>query len=174
MSNYEADVAALLLEYQGQNTTSRPIEPSVLVFKQNLQAATYIDFKRGLILVQTHTKAQLKKAVVQVLLTQIDPSIIDAQTAEDFGLINKNKKPFFWQQILDKEGKAIEYEWRASRYADALILHSKQVNSRFQVAIKMVKEHVSIAGSKYINYARRASRKHGISTDLIMAIIETE
>ncbi|WP_447172814.1 murein transglycosylase domain-containing protein [Shewanella sp. 0m-8] len=174
LSDYDADVAALLQEYQGQDANSRPIVPSVLVFNESEQASTYVDFKRGLILVETSSKAQLKEAVVQVLLTQIDPKVIDAQTAQDFGLIGKKKKPFFWGQVLDQEGKAIEFQWRASRYADHLVAKSKRVNSRFRVAIHMVKEHTTIAGNKYINYARSASRKHGISTDLIMAIIETE
>ncbi|ABZ74644.1 Lytic transglycosylase catalytic [Shewanella halifaxensis HAW-EB4] len=174
LSDYDADVAALLLEYQGQDSYSRPIMPSVLVFNESEQASTYVDFKRGLILVETRSKTQLKDAVVQVLLTQIDPKVIDAQTAQDFGLISKKKKPFFWGQVLDREGKEIEFQWRASRYADDLVAKSKRVNSRFRVAIHMVKEHTQIAGNKYINYARSASRKHGISTDLIMAIMETE
>ncbi|PKG74658.1 DUF3393 domain-containing protein [Shewanella sp. GutCb] len=174
LTKYDTDVAALLREYQGQDVNSRPVLPSVLVFNESEQASTYVDFKRGLILVETRSKAQLKQAVVQVLLTQIDPKVIDAQTAQDFGLISNKKKPFFWGQIRDQESKPIEFEWRASRYADYLVNNSQKINSRFRVAIYMVKNHSKIASGKYINFARNSGQKHGINTDLIMAIIETE
>ncbi|WP_394388137.1 murein transglycosylase domain-containing protein [Shewanella woodyi] len=107
LSDYDADVAALLLEYQGdgdvaallreyQGTTasSAMARPSVLTIKEQGDASTYVDFERGIILIETPDKALLKEAIVQVLLTQIDPKLIDAKTAQDFGLINKGKSLF--------------------------------------------------------------------------------
>ena len=42
------------------------------------------------------TISGLKQRIVEVLLTQIDPGVIDAHTAYDLGLINHTtKKPFF-------------------------------------------------------------------------------
>lgn len=187
LSDYDADVAALLLEYQGdgdvaallreyQGTTasSAMARPSVLTIKEQGDASTYVDFERGIILIETPDKAQLKEAIVQVLLTQIDPKLIDAKTAQDFGLVNKGKKPFFWGQIRDHQGEAIEYSWRAERFADYLIKHKLSQDSRVRVAIHMVAEHTKIAGGKYIHYAQAASRRYGVSTELIMAIMETE
>ena len=44
----------------------------------------------------SETISGLKQRIVDVLLTQIDPSVIDAHTAHDLGLINQTtKKPFF-------------------------------------------------------------------------------
>lgn len=174
LNRYDADVAALLKEFQRRSSNSRNVLPSIMVFNDSDHISTYVDFKHGIIWVETNSKAQLKEAVIKVLLTQIDPKEIDAQTATDFGLISKNKKPFFWGQVLDQDGKAIEFKWRASRYADYLIKNSQHLGSRYLVAIQMVEEHTLISSNKYIDYARSASKRHGISTDLIMAIIETE
>ncbi|MCG9695671.1 murein transglycosylase domain-containing protein [Shewanella sp. Isolate11] len=173
LSQYEDDVAALLHEYQ-QNAQPHSAEPSLLIFNQAEQQSTYVDFKRGMILLESQNKAQLKQAIVQVLLTQIDPTVIDAKTAADFGLINSKQKPFFWGQIRDTDGQPIEYQWRASRYADYLVSQSLRQNSRYQVAIKMVSNHTQIAGDKYINFARQSAQKFSVKTDLIMAIMETE
>ncbi len=173
LSLYEDDVAALLREYQ-QYSQPDSLEPSLLVYSQAEQESTYVDFKRGVILVESQTKQRLKESIIQVLLTQIDPSVIDAKTAQDFGLINSKQKPFFWGQVRDRDGQPIEFQWRASRYADYLVTQSRRQNNRYQVAIKMVSNHTQLAGNKYINFVRQSARTHGVKTDLMMAIMETE
>lgn len=176
LSQYEDDVAALLHEYQ-HNTPS--LVPSVLVLNQAEQEHTYVDFERGLIVVESVNKASLKQAVIQVLLTQIDPEVIDAKTAHDFGLINGKQKPFFWEQVHDQDGQPIEFHWRAARFADYLINQNINQQSaapatRFRVAIRMVNNHTQIAGNKYIEFVRHSARTYGVKPDLIMAIMETE
>ncbi|MEC4728941.1 murein transglycosylase domain-containing protein [Shewanella sp. D64] len=187
LNDYDADVAALLLEYQGdedvaallreyQGTTPNSAldRPSVLTLTNEHKSSTYVDFERGLILIETSNRSQLKQAIIQVLLTQVDPKLIDAKTAQDFGLVNKGKRPFFWGQIVDHENRPIEYLWRAERFADYLIAKKLPLESQTRIAIKMVADHTKIAGGKYIQYAQASGRHYGIAPELIMAIMETE
>ncbi len=174
LERYDADVAALLAEYQADSFTTQTSSPSRMVFQHTAETYTSVDFKRGMIFVESASKDNLKQAIVAVLLTQINPNIIDAATAQDFGLVGKNKRPFFWNQIHDHEGKAIAYPWRAQRFAEHLIQHSQLRQKRYRVVIPMVKKHQQIAANKYRHLAEQAARRHGIPTDIIMAIMETE
>ena len=187
LSRYDADIAALLLEYQGDddvasllreyqgnNPHSAINKPSILAITDENKSSTYVDFERGVILIESNNKSQLKKAIVQVLLTQVNPNLIDAKTAHDLGLTNKGKHPFFWGQILDHKGKAIKYPWRAKRFADYLIGKNHRKNAHKRIIIQMVAEHTKIAGAKYIQYAQASGGQYGVSPELIMAIMETE
>lgn len=170
----DGDVAALLREYQGNTPNSALDRPSVLTITNENESSTYVDFERGLILIETSNVSQLKQAIVQVLLTQVDPKLIDAKTAQDFGLVSKGQRPFFWGQIIDHENRTIEYLWRAERFADYLIAKKSPQEQRARIAIEMVAEHTQIAGGKYIQYAQTSGRHYGIAPELIMAIMETE
>jgi membrane-bound lytic murein transglycosylase C len=124
----------------------------------------------------TATNLQLlQESIVEILLTQIDPSVIDAKTASDFGLVNQNtRKPFFWKQILDHRGKPIEHPWTAELFADHLAQSAERFKGRYRSKISMVREHKNIAGGKYIQYVKAAGRQHNVSASLMMAIMETE
>ena len=189
---YDEDVAALLREYQndsdedsssaegslsaeGSSLAEGSIKPSVLVFNDAADSDTLIDFETGLVTVRASSVERLREAIVDVLLTQIDPAVIDAKTARDFGLVNdKTNRPFFWKQILDQHGKPIAQPWRAQSFAQHLTLSPHKKNGRFIIKINMVEEHKDIAGGKYIKYARAASRDYNVSLSMMMAIMETE
>ena len=176
---YDDDVATVLREFHNQaepiTDQDNAIKPSVLVFNAVADSSTVIDFEAGVVAITATSIQRLQDAIVEVLLTQIDPSIIDARTAQDFGLINnKTGKPFFWQQIVDHKGKPIEHAWSAEIYADYLTKNIVEQNGRFKVDIAMVEEHKDIAGGKYIQLTKTASRQHGVPVSLMMAIMETE
>ena len=190
--SYDEDVAALLWEYQneaeeessqaegslsaeGSLPAGGSIKPSVLVFNDVADSDTLIDFETGLVIVRATTVERLRESIVDVLLTQIDPAVIDAKTARDFGLVNsKTNRPFFWKQIVDQYGKPIAKPWRAQSFAEHLTRNPRKQNGRFSIKINMVEEHKDIAGGKYIKYARAASRDHNVSLSMMMAIMETE
>ena len=76
----------------------------------------------GMIYLNATTPETLRDAIIDVVLTQIDPSVIDAQTATDFGLINEEtNKPFFWGQVLDHKGKPISKRRAALEFANFLL-----------------------------------------------------
>ena len=172
---YDDDVAALLREYQDQSDQEGSYTPSVLSFNETADTKTLVDFEKGFIFVSAITPENLKKSIINVLLTQIDPSVIDAKTAQDFGLVNqKTNRPFFWGQILDHTGKPIEASRLAAEFADVLVRRRSFKDGRFSVTISMVDTHKDIAGSKYVKYAKAASRVHDVPVSLMMAIMETE
>jgi len=172
---YDDDVAALLREYQGHSDQKGSYTPSVLSFNETSETNTLVDFEKGFIFVSGITPESLKQSIINVLLTQIDPSVIDAKTAQDFGLVNQNtNRPFFWGQVLDHTGKPIESSRSAAEFADRLVRRRVFEAGRFSVTISMVETHKDIAGSKYVKYAKVASREHNVPVSLMMAIMETE
>lgn len=172
---YDDDVAALLREYKGHSDQKGSYTPSVLSFNETSETNTLVDFEKGFIFVSGITPESLKQSIINVLLTQIDPSVIDAKTAQDFGLVNQNtNRPFFWGQVLDHTGKPIESSRSAAEFADRLVRRRVFEAGRFSVTISMVETHKDIAGSKYVKYAKVASREHNVPVSLMMAIMETE
>ena len=96
LEGYAPEVAALLKEYQDTSDANGSTIPSIFAYRPDSSGRTLIDFESGLIVASSETISGLKQRIVEVLLTQIDPSVIDAHTAYDLGLINqKTKKPFF-------------------------------------------------------------------------------
>ncbi len=149
-------------------------------YTDNYKSRARIDFERGVIQVETVAtdapKDHLKQAIITTLLTPRDPASVDLYSAAKVPLTGR---PFLEGQVVDHEGKAITWQWRANRFADYLIdqrLKKKQV--RFQnmyfVTIPMVKDHAAQRSYQYADIVRRASERYGISEKLIYAIIKTE
>lgn len=171
-STYDPDVAALLAEYHADSDSEGSLLPTVMAYQGASRAETLVDFERGLISISASNPDSVQQAAVEILLTQIDPSIIDAQTAVDLGLINtRTEKPFFFQQVLDQDQQPIASVWRANRFAEYLM---NRQNAGNRLIIPMVGKHKQIAGGKYLNFVKIASKQHMIPIPLIMAIIETE
>ena len=174
LSRYDPDVAALLDEYHRESDSQGSLLPTIMAYQGENRAETLIDFERGLISISAEDKGAVKRAAIEILLTQVDPSVIDAQTATDLGLINsKTQKPFLYQQVLDQDQQAITSVWRAERFIDYLFGRNASVNTS-QLVIPMVRRHKQIAGAKYLNAVKTASQQHMMPVPLIMAIIETE
>jgi membrane-bound lytic murein transglycosylase C len=171
---YAPDVAALLEEYHADSDELGSMLPSILAYQGQSNAETLVDFERGLISISASKPQDIKRAAIEVLLTQFDPTIIDSSTASDFGLINKKtQKPFFFGQIVDQDGLAIASVWRAERFVDHLMQRQNAAKPNLLI-IPMIGQHKTIAGNKYLALAKTASAKHRIPLPLIMAIMETE
>lgn len=149
-------------------------------YTDGYQSRAHVDFDKGVVTIETvattNPKQHLINAIATTLLTPADPAEVDLYSAQDFAL---SGSPFLLGQVLDQDGKSIEWSWRAKRYAEYLVnnqLKKKQV--RFQQAyyvdIPMVADHVSKRSYKYADIVRDASRRYGIKEDLIYAIIKTE
>jgi len=173
--SYPEDVITLLEEFQQESDSQGSTIPSVLALQSDANTETIVDFDNGIIVVTSTSTRALEKSIIEVLLTQIDPSVIDASTAIDFGLVNeKTRKPFFYKQILDHTGEAIEFEWRAQRFAQYLVNQSQRINNQYRVTIRMNSDHKTTASDKYQHYVQASSFINDLSPALVMAIIETE
>ncbi len=144
------------------------------------QSRTEVNFSQGMITIETVASTEplrhLKTAIITTLLTPDDPDQVDLFSSQNIEL---KGQPFLYQQVKDQDGQAIQWSWRANRFADYLIqnkLQVKQVDFKksYYVSISMVEDQVEIRGYKYADIIRRASKKYGIPEDLIYAIIKTE
>ncbi len=139
-----------------------------------------VSFSKGTVTIETvattEQKAHLKKAIITTLLTPDSPRDVDLYSAADIRL---EGTPFLYQQVLDQDGKAIQWSWRASKYADYLIenqLKTKQIayKKALYVEIPMVKNHSDLRSYQYASIVRDASQRYDIPEDLIYSIIKTE
>ena len=172
-NGYSPDVVALLEEFHAESDDLGSMLPSILSWQSKSAAETLIDFERGLITINASGVIEIRQAALEILLTQIDPALIDASTASDLGLINSKTKPFLYEQVLDQDGLPIASVWRANRFIDHLIARQKEISTN-RLVIPMISQHKAIAGSRYLSLAKAASVRHMIPVPLIMAIIETE
>ncbi|GGE82688.1 membrane-bound lytic murein transglycosylase C [Shewanella carassii] len=140
----------------------------------------HIDFDKGKIWVSTvsrhQPKARLKNAIVETLLMPADPTKIDLFSDKRVMI---SGKPFLLGQVVDHDGKSIEWQWRANRFAEYL-LANKLVTKKlkkgqaYYVEIDMVRDHLSQREYQYAHLIREASRRYQINEDLLYAIIKTE
>ncbi|WP_414931828.1 membrane-bound lytic murein transglycosylase MltC [Vibrio europaeus] len=146
----------------------------------NYLSRSEVNFDKGLITIETVSptdpKRHLKNAIVTTLLTPDDPANVDLFSSKDVKL---EGQPFLYRQVVDQDKKAIQWSWRASRFADYLIAHKLKVKNvdfkkAYYVEIPMVEEQFEIRSYKYADIVQRASRKYDIPEDLIYAIIKTE
>ena len=172
--DYPDDVRLLLEEYAGASDQGGSLIPSVYAFRSSQTERVLIDFDRGLIVVSAQSISLLLKDIQDVLLTQIDPNVIDAGTANDLGLQGKSGKPFLYGQVHDHNGQPIDTKQKAEAFAFHLFDTALSQRGDFAVRIPMIRQHKSVAGNKYEQWVRAASSKHRIRSSLIMAIMETE
>jgi membrane-bound lytic murein transglycosylase C len=165
---YSNDVQAVFLDMAGK-------DPTILSLSQDENSSITVDFRHGIIEVIANSKLALKKSIVKTLLTQVNPNVIDPNTAHDFGLQSKSGKPFFYKQILDQDRQAIYTNWRALRFADYLIANSNSVlQGSYKIRIYLTSDHTQISSLKYYDLVVAASRRHQVPISLIYGVIETE
>ncbi|MEZ9629163.1 membrane-bound lytic murein transglycosylase MltC [Vibrio breoganii] len=146
----------------------------------NYDSRAEVNFSTGKITIETvasnDPKAHLKTAIITTLLTPDDPEHVDLFSSSNIKL---EGEPFLYQQVVDQEGKPIQWNWRANKFADYLIankMKTKKVDYKIAhyVEIPMVATHSDVRSYKYADIVRRASQRYDIPEDLIYAIIKTE
>jgi len=122
----------------------------------------------------------LKKAIITTLLTSDDPRQVDLfSDAAPAGSEESKSKPFLYEQVLDHDGKPIEWQWRANRYAEYLIknkISKVKIGNKngLRVIFPLVKTHQKIRAYKYASLVRKYSKKYNVTESLIYGIIKTE
>lgn len=179
------DVQALLLEYEFYSDKANqvwgddivtPGTDSYVKYLDDYNSRAQVDFSRGLIRVETKAQQSprqvLAHAISSTLLTPADPQQVDIYTAQEVGL---SGKPFLLNKVKDHDGKAIEFPWRATRYAQYLIDNRLQKRGNtFWVDIPLVSQHRQIAARQYATSVNKAADRHHLDPALIYAVIQTE
>ena len=142
----------------------------------------HIDFEAGQVTVETiapqRQQEYLKKAIVTTLLTPDDPRNVDLYS-DALPEEKQSVKPFLYEQVLDQDGKAIAWQWRAGRYADYLIknrLNTIKIGKRsgLQVRFPLVAGHKQLRAYKYASLVQKYASKYRVTESLIYGVIKTE
>ncbi|NOH80165.1 membrane-bound lytic murein transglycosylase MltC [Vibrio sp. RE86] len=164
----------------GRNEIKFAGKSNYVKYIDNYLSRSEVNFDKGLITVETVSptdpKKHLKNAIITTLLTPDDPANVDLFSSKEVKL---EGQPFLYRQVVDQDNKAIQWSWRANRFADYLIANKLKVKDvdfkkAYYVEIPMVEEQFEIRSYKYADIVQRASRKYDIPEDLIYAIIKTE
>lgn len=144
----------------------------------------HIDFESGTVTIETlapdSQEDYLKQAIITTLLTSDDPRQVDLfSDAAPVGSEETKSKPFLYEQVLDHDGKPIQWQWRANRYAEFLIdnkISKVKIGNKngLRVIFPLVKTHQKIRAYKYASIVRKYSKKYNVTESLIYGIIKTE
>lgn len=92
-------------------------------YTDGYQTRSHINFDDGTITVETiagtEPAARLRQAIITTLLMGDDPGSVDLYSDADD--IQISKEPFLYGQVVDNNGEAIRWQWRAERFADYLL-----------------------------------------------------
>ncbi|MEX3018226.1 membrane-bound lytic murein transglycosylase MltC [Kluyvera sp. STS39-E] len=150
-------------------------------YTDGYQTRSHINFDDGTITVETiagtEPAARLRQAIITTLLMGDDPGSVDLYSDADD--IQISKEPFLYGQVVDNNGEAIRWQWRAERFADYLLQtrlkkRSSGLHIIYSVTLNLVPNHLDKRAHKYLGMVRQASRKYGIDESLILAIMQTE
>lgn len=149
-------------------------------YSNHFKSRAIIDFSSGLIQVETiasqNSKAVLKQAIVQTLLTPEDPTQLDLFSAKAPSI---GAKPFLLELVRDRDNKPIRYSWRAERFADYLITHHYVIKqdkdkTRHSVSFHMVNDYQNRQKQHYQFEVIKQSKRFKLEPALVYSIIETE
>lgn len=164
----------------GKDNSQLPSKKKYVKYTNKYQSKALVDFEQGHIIVETIATKEpiekLQKAIVTTLLTSENPANTDIFSDKSPTL---QGKPYLLGQVVDQDNKAIEYQWRANRFAQYLItkqLKQKRANGKtiHYVEIAMVNKHQQLRKNKYANYVLASANRYQIKPELIFAVIETE
>ncbi|EED35030.1 membrane-bound lytic murein transglycosylase C [Luminiphilus syltensis NOR5-1B] len=170
----------ILRDIWGEREPEIASEHRYVKYSNAYEARAIIDFDEGWLQVETVAEEQplgkLRDAMVSTLLTSRDMRVEDIFTDAE---PDTDGEPFLLGQVLDHDGEAIRWRWRAERYADYLIaneLRRLQQNGRslHLLRVSLVDNHLQLRELEYADQVIAASRQYGISPTLIYAVIEVE
>ncbi|MGO2513822.1 murein transglycosylase domain-containing protein [Marinomonas polaris] len=164
----------------GKGNSELPEKKKYVKYTNDYQARTIVDFEKGTVRVETLTTNSpldtLKQAVTTTLLTTADPTKTDIFSSD---APDTEGVPFLYPQVMDHDGKLVQYRWRAQRYSDYLVTNKlKKSNSNgktvYAVEFNLVAQHEHLRQEKYSQYVIAAAKRYNLSPALIYGIIETE
>ena len=164
----------------GKGNSELPEKKKYVKYTNDYQARTIVDFEKGTVRVETLTTNSpldtLKQAVTTTLLTTADPTKTDIFSSD---APDTEGVPFLYPQVMDHDGKLVQYRWRAQRYSDYLVTNKLQKSSSngktvYAVEFNLVAQHEHLRQEKYSQYVIAAAKRYNLSPALIYGIIETE
>jgi len=170
-----------VIRYWGRGHVAVPKTKEYVKYLQNYKSRALINFKTGVITVETLSDARaLKKSIVDTLLLPSNPA--------DVHLFNtKNPKlgamPYLYGEVKDNYHHNIRWPYSANRYANYLVAHNLRtkkiyINGKYQamryVTFNMVAQHNTIRAGKFKDIVNLYARKYNVKASLVYAIIRAE
>ncbi|WP_421855024.1 murein transglycosylase domain-containing protein [Marinomonas sp.] len=164
----------------GKGNSELPEKKKYVKYTNDYQARTIVDFDKGTVRVETLTTNSpldtLKQAVTTTLLTTADPTKTDIFSSD---APDTEGVPFLYPQVMDHDGKLVQYRWRAERYSNYLVSNKLKKSSSngktvYAVEFNLVAQHEHLRQEKYSQYVIAAAKRYNLSPALIYGIIETE
>ncbi len=165
----------------GAEEVELPTPKRYVKYTQNYQSRAMVDFDKGVVTVETVDRKKpqqsLREAIIITLLTPSDPRAVNLYSAKTVEL---GETPFLLGEVLDNENRQVRWEWRASRFADYLVVNKIQTRKSASgktvtyVTIPMVKDHLHIRAAKYSQYVEASAKRFKVSRNLIYAIMKVE
>lgn len=167
-------------------TAESPQPDRYVKYYDDYRTKSLVYFREGVVVVEAldegdRNHKRLKKAIERTLLTPSDPTTAISQY--DASVPKAGGEPFLYKQVLDHEGHAIRWQWRATRYAEYLLRHGlhrrlvdvagKKRNVSY-VRMAMVDDHEGLREQKYASLVKRYAARFRLPRDLVYAIIKTE
>ncbi len=174
-------LAKSVIRYWGRGHIAVPKTKEYVKYYQNYKSRTLINFKTGVITVETLSgNSALKKSIVDTLLLPSNPA--------DIHLFNtKNPKlgatPYLYGEVQDNYHHNIRWPYSANRYANYLMVHNLKIkkiyiNRRYKtmryVTFNMVAQHNTIRAGKFKDIVNLYARKYNVKASLVYAIIRAE
>jgi len=171
-------------KYWGAKEFKMPSSHIFVKYLQNYKSRAVINFKTGLILIETLNKSKnlknLVNAVTTTILTPSDPRSVDLYTAKTN---HKGGKPYFFGLIHDENKKHIKSKNAAAQYASFLVKNKIRNRSTkmngvrskiYFIKIKMVYNHQNIRARRYAKVINKYADSYRINRNLVYAVIQTE
>ncbi len=185
--NFQRLIEALrgnVRERWGRDETVVPSRRQYVKYTQNYMSRAIVDFDRGRVTVETldseNTERSLRSAIVTTLLTPEDPRAVDLYSDRTIRL---SGEPYLSGVVLDHRQRPIASPGQAEAYARYLqrnSAHQRAVQAPSgpktvsYVNIPMVADHVQRRARRYKPMVERYARAHGVSRNLVFAVMKTE
>lgn len=149
------------------------------------EARAIVDFDEGWLRVETVAEeAPLEKLREAIVTTVLTPQDLRIEVIFDDSAPTLGAEPFLLGQILDGEGQALRWRWRAERFANAVV--ASELTSRAislpggerrtlrQVQVALVSNHLKLREKAYAEAVLATARRYDVRPSLIYAVIEVE
>lgn len=175
--NQLQELVSFLARKWGDEKTASPQE--FVKYSDDFETRAIVNFETRLVRVESLSddRALLQRAIVTTLLTPDRPDQVDLLTDQP---IQGGGQPFLYPLVRDHQGQLVQFEWRATQYAQHLVTNQRQtLNTRGQPRRYFVEFALSDQldrqqQTKFADSVRRYSRTYSIRPDLIYAIMEAE
>lgn len=166
----------------GEKDKMEPGPKDYVKYTDKYYNRAHINFETGKVTVETvapdSQRNYLKKAIISTLLTPDDPRQVDLYSDKTPVADSKNR-PFLYEQVLDQDGKAIAWKWRADRYAEYLIKNRLKTfkllkKKGLRVTFPLVAKHQQLRAYKYADLVGKYSNKYNVTESLVYGVIKTE